>query len=713
MTEPPSSFALPDHLSAKNDPRSLSADDRHFARIRATVSRAVAELDERRDRLRREHSHGHAVLERDLELHHLAARTRLLHRYRADLCPGHVVPADGTDPIYIGRIGLLAPDGTQLLVDWRSAVAAPFFSATPTDPRGIVRRRRYRWSGGLIRDYWDEVLVDDGSFSTAALDERSAFVASLGAARTSRMRDVLGSVQADQDVIVRAPAQGVRVVDGGPGTGKSVVALHRAAYLMYSEPEVTRGGGVLVIGPHEHYLSYVADVLPDLGEEGVRLCLLRDLVPGGLAAEPDENPCAAALAGAVDMAVRAIEAAVAFYESPPTEPMTVHTDHGTVTFTGADWAEAFRGPEEGTPHNEARDDVWAVLDTIAADRLGVQPDDVVAALRADDALRTALENGWTIVSAETLVSDLWSVPAFLAHCAPWLDAAERHILRRSASDPVTVSDLPLLDAARRRLGDPAAGLRRERARHVRAAQQAQRRAVREALIAADDSELRVMSMLRGDDLEAALADDDGTDAPTDPLAGPFAHIVVDEAQELTDAEWQMVVARCPSGSLTVVGDRLQARAGFVESWEERLHRVGLRRVEVSTLTVNYRTPAEVMEHAEHAVTAEFPNAVLPTSLRHSGIPVRHGRIDDLGRIVREWLERHDAGTVVIVGAPRPDGVDDRVRSLSAEDAKGLEFDLVILVDLPVGRDPRSPLERAVDRYVAMTRATAALVILEA
>ncbi len=222
----------------------------------------------------------------------------------------------------------------------------------------------------------------------------------------------------------------------------------------------------------------------------------------------------------------------------------------------------------------------------------------------------------------------------------------------------------------------------------------------------------VMTMLRGADLQVALDDnDDTTTAPRgadpDGLAGPFAHVVVDEAQELTDAEWQMVLARCPSGSFTVVGDRAQARRGFTESWQERLRRNGFDRITQARLTLNYRTPAEIMAQAEPVIRAAIPDANVPTSVRTGGVPVRYGRPEDLPAVLSSWLGEHPDGIGCVIGDPTFTGTP-RVRSSTPELAKGLEFDLVVLVDPEAFGDG---IEGAVDRYVAMTRATQQLVIL--
>jgi hypothetical protein len=727
----PSAFALPDRLAHKADPAAVAADEIHFGAISDALEKTVAELSRRLDEARRAPAGpGREALDRDLEVHRLTARLRTLRRHDLDLCLGHVVRDDTADPVYVGRLGLTDDAGRQLLVDWRSPAAEPFFAATHARPLGLLSRRRYRWSGGRVVDYWDEVFTEAGLTTHAALDDQSAFVASLGASRSDRMRDVLGTIQADQDAIIRAGSRGALVVDGGPGTGKTVVALHRTAYLLYSDPRLGhRRGGVLVLGPSEPYLAYVSDVLPSLGEEGVRTCTLRDLVPEGAGAGPERDGRVAALKADARL-VDAVEPAVALYEEPPTEPVEVVTPWGEVVLGPADWAEAFDAPDPGTPHNEARDDVWEAVLDIVLDRLAADGDDPAdeeadefdayglgregrhaqrrQALARHGGLTRVVSRAWPLLDPAELVGDLWSVPAYLRRCAPWLRADEVTALQRADASAWTVSDLPLLDAARARLGDPEAPALRRRREGADAAERARMSDVVDHLVATDDSDLGVMSMLRGQDLRAALVDRDaGPVVQADPLSGSFAHVVVDEAQELTDAEWQMVLRRCPSRSLTVVGDRTQARRGFWESWEQRLHRVGLDRVEVAPLTVNYRTPREVMAVAEPLVRAAVPDANVPISVRDSGIPVQYGPVSSLGPVVDEWLATTPDGVACVLGAPWyvPPA---RVSSLTPELAKGLEFDLVVLVDPDRLGDG---VEGAVDRYVAMTRATQRLVVL--
>ena len=708
-----SAFALPDNLSAKADPALIADDDRHFAAIAESLKQTIADLSGRLDAERKAPGGiGQEAMDRDMEIHRLTARLRALRRFGLDLCLGRIVSEGSSEPVYIGRLGLTDSEGRRLLVDWRSPVAEPFFGATHANPMGLASRRRYRWTRGRVGDYWDEVFTKDGLEGHAALDDQSAFIASLGTNRSARMRDVLGTIQADQDAIIRAGSRGALVVDGGPGTGKTVVALHRTAYLLYSDPRLGhRRGGVLFVGPHQPYLAYVSDVLPSLGEEGVQTCTLRDLVPQGAKAGVEADRDVARLKSSADM-VRAIDAAVRFYERPPAKAMKVQTHWSDIWLSAQDWAEAFEAPEPGTPHNEARYQIWEELLTVLTD---ARDDDVPAdlfrrSLLQNQELRTTFSRAWPLLEPADLVGDLWSVPAYLRKCAPWLSAQDVRRLQRADAQAWTVSDLPLLDAARHRLGDPEGSRRTRQREAAAAAEREEMDKVIDNLMAAADDEYGVglVTMLRGEDFQDALVNEaalPGTDR--DLLAGPFAHIVVDEAQELTDAEWQMLLLRCPSRSFTIVGDRAQARHGFTESWRERLERVGLDQVSLASLSINYRTPQEVMTEAEPVIRTVLPDANVPISIRSNGIPVAHGPAAELGPVLDAWLAAHGEGIACVIGDPAF-GATPRVLSLTPELSKGLEFDLVILVDPEKFGEG---IEGAVDRYVAMTRATERLVIL--
>jgi len=765
-----SAFALPARLHAKGEPALIAMDERVFTRIRRSLDTAAADTEARlaRTRLLPGRS-GQEAMDRDLETQRLSARLRLLRRFGLDACIGRMTATDGTHR-YVGRFGLAGDtsgsdtSGTsdtddtddtddRLLIDWRAPAAEPFFAASHGNPMGLSSRRRYRWAGGRIVDYWDEVFTPDGLDHSAALDDQSAFIASLGAERSARMRDVLGTIQTDQDAIIRADSHGALVVDGGPGTGKTVVALHRAAYLLYADPRLQTGrGGLLFVGPHRPYLDYIDDVLPSLGEEGALVATLNDLVPG-FADAPQETNAGARRAKADARLADAVDAATRLWERPPRRAVRIPTLWGVVTVTAAEWAEVFATAEDGLPHNEVRGQAWDALlelltervdatlrdgaadavddrwaqgwgdassddvyrDAIAADgefdAYGLDSDEgpTRGILEQDEELRALFDRAWPLLDPEALVRGLWRDAALLRTCAPWLSTEEVATLtagaRAGATPAWTDADLPILDAARLRVGDPRGEVRRRRARAEAAADREVMSDVVTHLIAADDSDLKLMSMLRGQDLRRTLAT--AADSPADPLAGPFAHIVVDEAQELTDAQWAMLLRRNPARSFTIVGDRAQARRGFAETWADRLRRVGLDHVEIARLTVNYRTPEEVMSVAGPVIRAVLPDANVPVAVRRSGVPVRFGRRAQRAGIVDAWLADHSGGIGVVIGdpsfAPR-----ERVRSLSPQLVKGLEFDLVVLVE------PDSfgaGITGDVDRYVAMTRATGELVIL--
>ncbi|WP_205791340.1 RNA polymerase recycling motor ATPase HelR [Microbacterium sulfonylureivorans] len=704
-------FDLPERLAAKADPTLITADEQRFTAIARSLAASIADAARRLDEARKAPGGtGQHALDRDLEIHRLTSRLRTLRRFGLDVVLGHIVPDDGSEPLYIGRLGLSDRDGGQLLIDWRSPAAEPFFGATHANPMGLTSRRRYRWTNGRITDYWDEVFTPGALEGRAALDDQSAFIASLGDTRSRRMRDVLATIQADQDAIIRAGSSGALVVDGGPGTGKTVVALHRAAYLLHADPRVDRSrGGLLFVGPHRPYLDYVSDILPGLGEEGVQTCTLRDLVPQGAVAGVETDPATLRLKSSARL-VAAVDRAVRYHEQPPSRGMLVETPWADVRLTAEDWADAFDAADRTTPHNDAREQVQEELLSILGAKFdeSVPPALLRRSLLQNADLSRALTAAWPTLDPANVVADLWSVPAYLRLCAPWLEPHEVEALQRSEPHAWTVADLPLLDAARQRIGDPDAVQRARRRDAALAAERELRDRVMDDLIAADDSEMMIMSMLRGQDFQNSLVDEAALpSAPSDELAGPFAHIVVDEAQELTDAEWQMLLLRCPSRSFTIVGDRAQARHGFTESWQERLTRAGLERAELAALTVNYRTPEEVMAVAEPIIRAAIPDANVPTSVRRSGLPVLRATVAERDAVVDGWLANHSEGIGCVIGDPTF-APTSRVRSLTPELAKGLEFDLVVVVD-PDGFG--EGIEGAVDRYVAMTRATQQLVIL--
>ncbi|QCV88885.1 Helicase IV [Acidipropionibacterium jensenii] len=712
-------FELSGRAAAKATPALLGPDPDRLAEVVARVRSRRSQLHHEIETLRRAPGGlGRGALDRDQSIHRLTRQLGVLERFGPDIVLGRMSFSDGREPVYVGRLGLSDDHDRRLLVDWRAPAAEPFFAATSADPMGLSSRRRYQWVDGRVRDYWDEILDADSATAGAALDDQSSFIASLGSARTPQMRDVLATIAADQDAVIRARSRGALVVEGGPGTGKTVVALHRAAYLLYADPRLDgRAGAVLLVGPHAGYLNYVAGVLPSLGEDGVRAATLAEMVPQGRDAVPEPDRRVAALKSAAAM-VGAVDPAVGLYEEAPTGRTVVETPWVDLDLDPEDWAEAFDAPAPSTPHNEARDQIWEALVEILVDKVDPQQAPVELVRRAlldNEELRRLFSRTWPVLDPAQTVADLWSVPAYLRRCAPWLSQAEVAALQRPESRPWTDADLPLLDAARRRIGDPAAAGRRRRREKVMAEQRRYMDDVVDYVLASDDNPDSSLSMLRGEDLRDALMDPDAVEEPDrDPLAGPFAHVIVDEAQELTDAQWQMLMRRCPSLSFTIVGDRAQARSGFEGSWRDRLTGLGFSDVTTRTLRVNYRTPAEVMAEAAPVILAQVPDAVVPSSIRRGGAPLVHGRIEDLDAVLDRWLADHPDGTACVIAA-ETDGVSGvrgverpRVQVLSPTTVKGLEFDLVVIVE-PLGTEQGRAL--AVDRYVSMTRTTGQLVIL--
>ncbi|MGO1354324.1 MAG: RNA polymerase recycling motor ATPase HelR [Brachybacterium tyrofermentans] len=715
-------FDLRGQRAHKAAPARIAADDAYFRQVAEALAEDIREVQGNLEETLL-HQTGDAAgrVEREARVDHFRARLHGLRRVELDAVLGRMTPQDGSAPLYVGRLAVHDDGGTPLLLDWRSQAAEPFFAATRAHPHGLLSRRRYRWEGGRIRDYWDETLGEsaeqgDGAELGTSPDEESALLDALTRARTPQMGSVLTTLAADQDAIIRASSRRPLVVEGGPGTGKTVVALHRTAYLLYTDPRLRdRRGRVLVVGPHQPYLRYVADVLPSLGEEDVLTCTLADLVPEGAHAVPESDPQVSALKAGPAL-VTAIEPAVALYEEPPEVAHVLESQWGPVRLEPEHFADAFEAVHPSTPHNLARDEIWQELAEIVLAQLdpGEDPEEdlvveqVREELAADEELVVIVHRAWPLLEATDLVGDLFEVPAYLRRCAPTLGPQEVRILQREQPRAWTLEDLPLLDAARHRLGDPGADGRRRRQDAARRETVEEVELMTDYLIASDSSDMKEMSMLRGEDLRNALEDSTYVEvAAPDVLAGPFAHVVVDEAQELSDAQWAMILRRCPSESLTLVGDRAQAAHGFTETWEQRLSRVGLERVERSTLTLNYRTPAEVMERAAPVIRAALPDANVPTSIRESGLPVRHGRPGQLGTILQRWLAEHEEGTVCVIGEDTGYR-QERVMTLPPHLVKGLEFDLVVLVE------PESlgaGIEGAVARYVAMTRATQELVVL--
>jgi DNA helicase IV len=652
--------------------------------------------------------------------------------------------ANGDTPatLYIGRIGLRDDEHEPRLIDWRAPAAHPFYAATPRDPNGLVRRRhiytRNRTVTGVDDDVFDLEAISEPDRRTLAGE--AMLIASITAGRTGRMTDVVATIQAEQDRVIRATLQGVLVVQGGPGTGKTVAALHRAAYLLYTHRRTLERRGVLVIGPNATFLRYISQVLPSLGETDVVLSSIAELFPGVTAA-PDDDPGAAVIKGDLKM-VEVLRRAVRNRQRVPHGDLVVTADHVRMTVP-RDVCVRARDRARGLrkPHNAARKlFVTEMLGALAAAEgaaLGRPPDpDDLPYTRArlwdEPPVRAALDALWPFLTPQRLVAGLLAEEGALRRAAPDLSDAERSsVLRPGSPDAWTVADVPLLDEAVQLLGtDDSADKRRRRA--LERERRAEERYAREVL--------EITGLAEQGDVDfvdaATLADwnrDPGQQLTTaerawaDP-SWAYGHVIVDEAQELSAMAWRMVMRRIPTRSMTVVGDVAQrGSAAGARSWAQVLDPYVRGRWREERLTVNYRTPAEIMAVAADVLASVAPGEQPPESVREEGVPPRAVRgLDRVAAVVAAELdEMGEAGRLAVIApaarvgelalalpaavpGDRPEVLDSPVALLTVGQAKGLEFDRVVLAD-PAGILTQSPAGGH-DLYVAITRATHRLTV---
>jgi DNA helicase IV len=662
---------------------------------------------------------------------------------------GHEPGSPDETPVtlYIGRIGLRDDEHEPRLIDWRAPAAHPFYAATPKDPNGLIRRRHIYTVGRTVTGVDDEVFDLDrlSEPDRQSLSGEAMLIASITAGRTGRMTDVVATIQAEQDRVIRAALQGVLVVQGGPGTGKTVAALHRAAYLLYTHRRTLERRGVLVIGPNATFLRYISQVLPSLGETDVVLTSMAELFPGVTAA-PEETPAAAEIKGDLIM-VNVLRRAVRDRQQAPPGDLEITADDVRMivpreaVLRARDRARALR-----KPHNAARKlfvtELLGALAAAEARALGrpLDPDDLPytrARLWDEPPVRAALDALWPFLTPQRLVAGLLAEEGALRSAAPGLSYAERAVvLRPEAPDAWTVSDVPLLDEAAQLLGtDDSADKRRRRA--AERERRAEERYAREVL--------EITGVAEGGFVDAAtLADwnrEPGQQLTTaerawaDP-SWAYGHVIVDEAQELSAMAWRMVMRRIPTRSLTVVGDVAQrGSAAGARSWAEMLDPYVRGRWHEERLTVNYRTPAEIMAVAADVLASVAPGEQPPESVRDEGIPPRAVRgLSLTPRVVAEELaglgaeggpESGQRGKLAVIApaarigelarslpaavpGDRPEVLDSPLALLTVGQAKGLEFDRVVLVD-PAGILAQSPAGGH-DLYVALTRATHRLTV---
>ncbi|WP_410872456.1 RNA polymerase recycling motor ATPase HelR [Nocardia sp. A7] len=694
---------------------------------RSYVAGLYARLDAERARVKGRYSaalraKGDSPMERDNEVRALGKEVQRLDVADNGLCFGRLDAVSG-ERSYIGRIGLFdeSNDLEQLLVDWRAPAARAFYVATAANPEGMRRRRQFHTRGRRVVDFTDEVLGrPDGSEGGAD----AALLAAVDAPRGDGMRDIVATIQAEQDEIIRLEHPGVTVIEGGPGTGKTVVALHRVAYLLYTQRRRMERQGVLVVGPNPAFLNHIAHVLPSLGETNVVFATTADLVPG-LHARAQDAPEAARLKGSLQM-LDVLAATIADRQRLPEAPLTIALTDVTVRIDAAtaEWARQ-EARESGRPHNEARavfiEIITYVLTERAIARIGegwLTREDTEAweQLRADlvreladhAEFTAAIDQCWPILQPETVLSQLYSSPERLR--AAGADA----VLRRADGGAWTVSDVPLLDELVDLLGrDKAADDSAERERKAEAEYAA---GVLDTLISREDlmddeDHLLAQDMLYGEDLAERFLERDTRELAERAAADrdwTYGHVVVDEAQELSEMDWRVLMRRCPSRSFTIVGDLAQRRsaAGAI-SWATMMEPYVPGRWIYRSLTVNYRTPAEIMAVAADVLAEFAPDVRPPDSVRSCGVVPWSRRLsaDELPAAIEEFV-RNEAGregTSIVIGPPGVPG------TVPAAETKGLEFDAVLVVDPQriLADGPRG----AAELYVALTRATQRLGVL--
>ncbi len=696
-----------DALYARLDGERARAKDRYAEALRGDIDK----------------QDGSTLVSRDAHVRALGKEVSRLDVADGGLCFGQLESVEG-ERSYIGRIGLFdnENDYEPLLLDWRAPAARPFYVATAANPEGMTRRRQFHTRGRQVLDFTDEVLGRPGPDEPEGSSD-AALLAAVNAPRTEGMNDIVATIQAEQDEIIRLEQPGVLIIEGGPGTGKTVVALHRVAYLLYTQRERMERHGVLVIGPSPAFLNHVGRVLPSLGETNVVFMTTGDLVPG-LHTTAEDSPEAARAKGSLRM-LDVLAAAVADRQRTPEEPLpikladvTVHIDAGI-----AGWAIQ-EAREAELPHNDARAvfvDVltWALTERAIA-RIGkgwLTRDDKQAweHLRAElideledhDGFKAALDDLWPELTPPDLLAGLYESAERLKAAG-----ADESLLRADGR-AWTVSDVPLLDELVDLLGGIKPDAVAEKERQEEAAYAA---GVLDLMVAREDlmddeDHLIAADLIGAEELADRFVEQDHRELAERAAADrdwTYRHVVVDEAQELSEMDWRVLMRRCPARSFTIVGDLAQRRSeAGARSWADAMAPYVKDRWVYRPLTVNYRTPAEIMAVAA-AVLAEFaPEITPPVSVRSCGVQPWSKKVteDELPSAIQQFVAAEAAreGTSVVIGPPGTPG------TVSAALTKGLEFDAVLVVepDRILADGPRG----AAELYVALTRATQRLGVL--
>lgn len=703
---------------------SIATEQRHVTAAYAHLRGLIRHLEERMAST----SHapatgtGQDILEREALLEHLFAQVRAARAAEQRLCFGAIV-SESEETAHIGRIGLRDEAGDPLLLDWRAPGAAPFYQATAANPMGVRTRRRIATQGETVTHVEDEDLNDVLAITSAAR-------AAVEAPREGRMADIVATIAADQDRIIRSPLDQVTVVEGGPGTGKTVVALHRAAWLLYTHRERLAKDGVLIIGPSEAFLHYIDQVLPSLGETDVVLLTPGQLYPPVTTHRVDDD-ATAALKGHVIMA-DVIARSVQLRRRLPTTDLRILLEDGSpITLRTREVSGAAHQVPRNLSFHAGREPflrrLMSILTTQRIRDLQRDPTDeetrahTMAELAADIHVRRSLNLMWLPITPEQLIAKLLSDEAFLREAsAGILSDAQRALLRRADGYAWTVDDVPLLDEAAELLGpwDPGAIQRKRRDQAERAGE----------LAAAS----RAVATFGGWVSAQHLVERDASSAPHRTVAERamddrewiYGHVVVDEAQDLSAMAWRVVQRRCSRRSATIVGDLQQAaHPAAPQRWAEALA-WAKDRIQLERLTITYRITKQTVQAAIEALVAAGGTAPHIEPVRDGAEPLRITASDIVGT-VREVMPPGDGRAAIIIpdGAgdlaqqladadPRirvgPAGLDSPIAVLTVAQTKGLEFDEVLVVDVDRIAMQRP---RGADIYVAATRPTQRLILL--
>lgn len=639
--------------------------------------------------------------EREMIEENIAQRLAHLHLGDASLAFGRIdrTAAEGGETFYIGRLAVADEQQDPVVVDWRAPVAEPFYRATGRQPMGLVRRRHFAARGRTLLDIEDELFGESAGVLGGELivvDEhrtitgQSTLIAALEENRTGRLTDIVATIQGEQDEIIRSELPGVLVVQGGPGTGKTVVALHRAAYLLYTHRFPLEGQGVLVIGPNRLFLGYIEQVLPSLGEAGVELAVLADLVED-VRVHGTDAPVTSRIKGDLRMA-KVLARAVHDRQRPLRGDLRVGYGLQTLALTaGQSAAIVHQAKRRFRTHNAGRRYVEAGVFSALAEsaRAPVRYDEVRDRLRPTQEIREALERMWPVLTPAQLLNDLFGSPALIdlagrkVLCDEEIEALGRERHADAADVVFTTDDVPLLDEARELLG-PRPGKRKTDADEVRT----------------------------------------------------YGHIVVDEAQDLSPMQLRMLTRRSLNGSMTIVGDIAQATGAWAHaSWDEVLEQLPERRPpRRAELTIGYRIPAPNMALAAKVLAFAAPDLSPPTSVRQGGDPPRivatdaASLADEVAAVTITERDAVGTGNVAIIcpdaladamsaaldrvgvehGRAARNGLESQVTLVPVSLVKGLELDASVVVEPAAIVAEQAQGMRAL--YVALTRATKRLAI---